>query len=197
MNRNAESESNKGEFGQPFESRWYAIFTQCHHEQRVARQLKQFDVEYFLPTYSAVSRWKDRVVRLERPLFPSYLFVRATQTHFRLVLQARGIVSFVGPPRGPLPIPASEIDRLQRAIQNYPTEPADYLQVGERVRIEGGPLLGVTGILFRKTGKLRVLINVDTIMRAFTVEIDASMLSRIGPAPALAAPNQHSISAAS
>jgi len=166
-----------------FQLSWYAVFTQCHHERRVARQLEQLNLEYFLPTYQRVSQWKDRVARLEQPLFPAYLFVHIARKQTKQVLQTRGTVKLVGSAGGPLAIPDAEISCLQSAVRNYPTEPAEYLNIGERVRIDAGSLRGVTGILVRKNGKARVSIAVDTIMRSFIVEIDASLLTKIGPRP--------------
>lgn len=55
-----------------FEPHWYAIYTASNCEQRVATQLDRRSVGRFLPTYQTVSRWKDRTVKLERPLFPGY-----------------------------------------------------------------------------------------------------------------------------
>lgn len=157
-------------------SRWYALFTQCHHERRVARQLEQLNVEHFLPSYERVSRWKDRTVKLEQPLFPGYLFVRVASPQFRQVLQTGGAVKLVCSAGKPLAVPSEEIAYLQMAIRHYPTEPIDYVQIGERVRIESGPLQGITGVLVRKMGKTRVAITVDTIMRAFTVEVDPALI---------------------
>jgi transcription termination/antitermination protein NusG len=162
---------------------WYAVFTQCHHERRVARQLEQLNVEHFLPTYQRLSQWKDRITRLEQPLFPAYLFVRIVRDQAKQVLQTRGTVKLVGYAGRPMAIPDAEISCLQFAVRNYPTEPAEYLNIGEHVRIDAGPLRGVTGILVRKNGKARVSIAVDTILRSFTVEIDASLLTKIGPVP--------------
>jgi transcription antitermination factor NusG len=46
--------------------------------------------------------------------------------------------------------------------------------VGTRVRIKGGPLEGMQGILSRKKGHLRVVVSVDLIMRSIAIDIDAS-----------------------
>jgi transcription antitermination factor NusG len=96
----------------------------------------------------------------------------------KYVLEIRGTVRLVGPAGRPVSIPSEEISCLQLAVQSYPTEPADYFLVGERVRIEAGPLRGISGILLRKLGKTRVAIAVNTIFRAFTVEVDPSLLSK-------------------
>src|SRR5207302_10992780 len=48
------------------EPNWYVAYTRANHEKRVAEQLERRAVEYLLPFYTSVRRWKDRreVVRL-------------------------------------------------------------------------------------------------------------------------------------
>jgi transcription antitermination factor NusG len=159
-------------------SRWFAAFTLCHHENRVARQLQERDVEYFLPTYEKVSQWRDRRVKLKQPLFPGYLFVRVSAVQRKEVLCAPGVVSLVGPPGRPVEIQPNEIWKLQAAIENAPVEPIDYLKIGERVRIQDGPLRGLSGILYRKSNKLRMVISVEAIMRSYLVEVDQALLEK-------------------
>jgi transcription antitermination factor NusG len=162
----------------PADARWLAAFTQCHHENRVARQLKARGVEYFLPSYERVSQWRDRRVKLQQALFPGYLFVRINGAEKKHVLEARGVVSLVGSPGRPTEIQPEEIAKIQLALKTCVVEPIEYLKIGERVRIEGGPLSGLSGILYRKCNKLRVVISVDAIMRSFLVEVDTAHLAR-------------------
>ena len=59
-------------FGDP----WSALQVKTNQEKRVAQHLQIRSVEHYLPVYTERSRWSDRTVTLERPLFPGYLFVR-------------------------------------------------------------------------------------------------------------------------
>ena len=54
---------------------WYAAYTHPRHEKKVAQQLKERDIEHFLPIYRSVRKWKDRRKELDLVLFPGYLFV--------------------------------------------------------------------------------------------------------------------------
>src|ERR1700686_1110203 len=89
-----------------FEPLWYAVYTNAHHEKRVAQQLGQRSIEHILPLYASVRRWKDRLVCLQMPLFPGYVFVRFALRDRLQVLQIPSVahlVSFNGRP-APLPI---------------------------------------------------------------------------------------------
>jgi len=57
-------------------SQWYALRTRSRHEKMVRDRLGGIGVEHFLPTVMRVSRWKDRKMEVEFPLFPGYCFAR-------------------------------------------------------------------------------------------------------------------------
>jgi transcription antitermination factor NusG len=162
------------------EPAWYAAYTCANHERRVADQLAERSVEHFLPTFESVRRWKDRKMRLRQPLFPGYLFVRlALRDRFR-VLQIPSVVRFVGFGDGPTALADREIESLRTSLlPELRASPHPYLKVGKKVRIVNGPLEGTEGILLRKKNAWRVVISIDLIMRAASVEVDIGDLERI------------------
>jgi hypothetical protein len=70
-----------------------------------------------------------------------------------------------------------------------PLEPWQYLEVGQQVRIEGGALDGLTGILVQEKNLMRVVVNVNLLRRSVAVEISRDRLVAERPAwrPAVAA----------
>ena len=58
------------------EDPWHVLHVIANHEKKAATHLAARSVEYFLPLYKEESRWSDRSVILERPLFPGYVFLR-------------------------------------------------------------------------------------------------------------------------
>ncbi len=154
---------------------WYAIYSCANHEKRVADQLLLRRVEHFLPAFESVRRWKDRNVRLQLPLFPGYLFVRIPLIHRLQVLQVPGVVRLVSFNGHPEALPDIEIEALKDVlIPGLKAEPHPYLKKGRRVRIVNGPMQGTEGILIRKKNAFRVVISVDLILRAASVEVDVS-----------------------
>ncbi len=158
-----------------FEPHWYAVHTRSRHEKRVAEQLGNRHVEFFLPLYQASHRWKDRVAHLELPLFPGYLFVRTPLEQRRKVLEIPGVVRLVGSQGTPTPLPGTEIESLRSGLAaQLKAVPLPYLKVGRRVRVKNGPLTGIEGILLRKKDQFRIVVSIDLIMRSVAVEIDAA-----------------------
>lgn len=164
------------EYCQP---QWYAAQTCANHEKQVLQQLGLRAVEAYLPQYESVRRWKDRRVRLDRPLFPGYVFVRLTLGDRLRVLQTPSVVRLVGFGRRPSPLPNQEIEALRSGLaHNIRMEPHPYLQVGRRVRVTTGPFQGIEGILVRRKNISRFVVSLDLIMRSVATEID---IAELGP----------------
>jgi|HubBroStandDraft_1064217.scaffolds.fasta_scaffold340679_2 transcription antitermination factor NusG len=154
--------------------RWFAAYTRSNHERSAADQLAQRSIAHFVPTYESVRVWKDRKKRLERPLFPGYVFVRVPLEEKLRVLVVPGIVRLVGFDGHPLPVPDEEIETLRTVVQHkLKAEPHPYLVAGRKVRIVRGALEGMEGILIRKKGRLRVLVSINLIRQSAMIEVDA------------------------
>jgi transcription antitermination factor NusG len=156
---------------------WYAAYTTPRHEKHIAELLAERDIETFLPLYRTVRQWKKSCpTTLELPLFPCYLFVRIGRSARGSVLGMPGVLSIVGSPKEPWPLPHFEIEALRFGAQMGKVEPHPYLKVGERVRITAGSMAGVEGILVRKKNEFRFVLTLDAIMRSVAVEVDANDL---------------------
>jgi len=141
----------------------------------VAEQLRERNIEHFLPLYETVRRWKDRRVRLQLPLFLGYVFVRLALQHRLQVLQIPSVVRLVSFNGLPTPLPDEELEALRDGLaQGFRVEPHPYLTIGRRVRIVHGAFCGLEGILFRKKGHLRVVLSLDLIQRSLMVDIAAA-----------------------
>jgi transcription antitermination factor NusG len=162
---------------------WYALYTCPRHEKCVAQQIEQRSISCFLPLYRSVRRWKDRRKELEFALFPGYVFVRiALQDRFR-VLQLPSAVRLVSFNGQPAVLPDSEIEGLrERLSRGSLVEPHPYLRAGRRVRVCGGPMQGLEGIVVRRKERCRVVFSLDLIMRSVAVEVDECDLEPVAEA---------------
>jgi len=154
--------------------RWYAAHVRSRHEKKVADQLSGKNVTFFLPLYHADHRWKDRVARLDLPLFPGYLFVQIPLVERLKVLEVPGVVRLVSSGSHPVPLDDTEINIMRQGLSDQVRAvPHPYLKVGNRVVLKSGPLAGLEGILVRKKVSWRVVISVDLIMRSVAVDVSA------------------------
>jgi transcriptional antiterminator RfaH len=133
---------------EPFERQWYVVYSKPQKEDYACFQLENKGLEVFFPRLllPETSRARRRVV----PLFPNYLFVKLNlvSEEYYWVSWSPGvnrIVSFNGHAA------AVEDDVISVLIERADKEgiiPArSSLQRGHEVRISGGPLQGLLGII--------------------------------------------------
>lgn len=156
--------------------RWFAIWTRSRHEQVVRDQLAAKQIDAFLPTVTRWSRWKDRRKKIDWPLFPGYCFARFDPEDALPVLKCSGVVSIVSFEGRPAPIPEYELESIRLLIgSEMQYDPCPFLKEGSLVEVVGGPLRGVVGRLLRKSGgHARLVLSVDMIGQAVSVEVDAA-----------------------
>ncbi|MGH9863890.1 MAG: transcription termination/antitermination protein NusG [Candidatus Acidiferrales bacterium] len=154
---------------------WYVAQTCARHEKSVAEQLESRNIEKFLPLYETVSRWKDRRVRLQLPIFAGYIFVRLPLRERLRVLELPSVMKLLAFGGLPMALPDDEMDALRNGLTNQlRAEPHPYLTAGRRVRMRSGPLAGLTGILLRKKGSFRFVLSVALIHRSVMVDVDVA-----------------------
>jgi len=154
---------------------WLAAYTRSRHEHRVATQLQQKNLEYLLPTYERLVRWSDRVKRLQAPLFPGYVFVRASHGEQVRILQTAGVVHLVSRAGRAIVLSQEEIDRLRTcSLQASKIGPHPYLKIGGRVRVKYGPFAGWEGTLLQKQNSRRLIVNIEPIMKAVAINLDGA-----------------------
>ena len=154
---------------------WYAIWTRSRHEQVVREQLEQKGFEAFLPTLPKWSRWKDRTKKIDWPLFPGYCFARFDPAERLPVLKCTGVVNIISFNGEIVPIPEPEISGIRRLVESeLQYDPCPLIREGAMVEVTHGPLKGVIGRLMRKGTHARLVLAVDLIGQAVSVEVDAS-----------------------
>ena len=155
--------------------RWYALWTRSRHEQVVREQLAQKHIEAFLPTVTKWSRWKDRKKKIDWPLFPGYCFARFDARERLPVLKCTGVVNIISFEGEPAPIPEHEIEGIRLLVDSdLAYDPCPLIREGTMVEVIHGPLRGVIGRLIRKNEKARLILSVDLIGQAVSVEVDAA-----------------------
>jgi len=157
------------------DAQWYALWTRSRHERVVRQQLERKQIEAFLPTVARWSRWKDRKKKVDWPLFPGYCFARFDSADRLPVLTCAGVVRIVSLDGDPAPVPAQEIEGIRRLVEtDLAFDPCPFVKEGMMVDVIYGPLKGVSGRLVRKNEKARLVLAVDLIGQAVSVEVDAA-----------------------
>jgi len=174
-------------------TQWLAFRTRSRHEKKVRDDLARRGIESFLPLYPRWSRWKDRTMRIEDPLFSGYCFGRLGPAQLVSALRVPGVVGVVSTRGRPDAVPESEIHAIQRLMDSKLLyDPHPFLAIGTEVEVVHGPLTGLRGTLLRKDRVARLVLSISLIRQAAAVEIhpaDVTLVtSRAGARVAAAIP---------
>jgi transcriptional antiterminator NusG len=171
---------------------WFAVRVRSNHEHMAGVHLVDRGYEEFTPSYTVERRWSDRKKEIEQFLFPGYVFCRVDPQNRLPVLTAPGVIGLVGCGRIPTPIPDDEIERIRRMVQSgLLVSPWPFLQAGQTVLIERGPLTGVEGILEEVKGKCRLVISINLLRRSISAEVDRHWVRPVKASPPVAAISAH------
>ncbi len=156
--------------------RWYAIQTRARNEKVISERLQEQGVTTFLPLVTEIRRWSDRKKKVELPLFSCYVFVKLvfSDNEQRMrVYRTNGVFGIVKMGGEAIPIPEEQIDALRTVItRQVPWKEHPFLKIGQKVRIRGGSLEGVEGVLVSRNGDRNLIISVDAIQRSLSVRVE-------------------------
>jgi transcription antitermination factor NusG len=160
---------------------WFALRVKSSNEKRVATILRNKGYEEFVPFYQPRRVRSDPIKQAGLPLFPGYVFCRLDPQYRLPILITPGVLHFVGIGRTPAPIEDGEIRAIQSAVQSgLPAEPCTFLEVGQLVRLEDGPLSGLEGLCIEVRKQHRIVVSVPLLKRSIAVEIERAWVRPLG-----------------
>ena len=155
---------------------WYAVQTRARNEKAISERLREQGLTTFLPLVTEIRRWSDRKKKVELPLFSCYVFVKLVpgdHDERMRVYRTNGVFRIVNMHGELIPIPDEQIDALRTVVtQQIPWTEHPFLKIGQRVRIRGGSMEGVEGVLLSRNGDRTLIISVDAIQRSLAVRVE-------------------------
>jgi transcription antitermination factor NusG len=153
---------------------WFAATVDPKLTQPTLVTLRQKGYDAFTPFQTVIRKWRDRTSESLVPAFPGYIFVRLDVRVRLPVLTTPGVRGLVGYGKQPVAICEEEIEGIRRVMASkLRAEAFPFPQAGDVVRLAGGPLAGLTGVLVSQTKLNRVLIRVTMIQQALAVDVEA------------------------
>jgi len=150
---------------------WYAVRTRTRFERHSRDALIERGYEVVLPTYSGKPTRNDGTPVQGLPLFPGYLFCRLTSTAEGTIVGSPGVIGVVEFGGRWAVIDKQEVEALRLITASHATRaPLRYVLEGDPVRIQNGPLRGLTGILISEKKKL--VVSVTLLQRSVAVVLD-------------------------
>jgi transcription antitermination factor NusG len=157
---------------------WYALYVRSRHEKVVENSLRGKGYSVFSPSYRTKRKRVDRIAQIEVALFPGYVFCQFDPNKRLPILMTPGVVGVVGRGSQPVPVDNTEIASIRTvALAGGWVQPWPFLKLGQRIRLQSGPLAGTEGIFLRIQDDFRLIVSVTLLQRAIAVVIerDAAM----------------------
>ena len=166
---------------------WFVIWAESRAEKKVEKRMAALGLSPWLPIVKERHRWSDRWREVECPLFPGYLFARATNADWHQILRTPGVLTVVKERGKPALLADSFVTSLRDAIEREGaapeavTERVDYA-AGDEVIVQEGVLRGVRGIVRERRSGRQLVLWVAEIGRGIAFTIGSAMVKpvRIG-----------------
>src|SRR5262245_55142542 len=156
---------------------WFALQTKPRNEKQVERLLTHKGYECCLPMYRQKRQWSDRVIEVELPLFPMYIFCRFNSSAIGKAISTPGVTRIVGFGGRPAEVRVEEVKALQLLGQsNLLREPWAYIPDGTLIQVETGPLTGAHGIICGGSDKRRLVVSITLLQRSVAIQLDENTI---------------------
>ena len=161
-----------------FAGQWWVAHTKSRNEKALANDLVCKKVNYFLPMSWKVRKIRKRTIKSLLPIFGGYLFFCGQERERLDVLKTNRVANLIEvKDQKRLIEELSQIDRALSAGANLMQH--EYIKIGQRIRVIGGALAGLCGIVVKTKNAMRLVLAIDMLGQAASVEIGADMIEPI------------------
>lgn len=161
---------------------WFVLHTRPRQEKAVARDLTARRIHHFLPLTSSVRFHGRKRIETQVPLFAGYVFLRGSACDAWTLDRLGRLVQVIA--IADQDRIDDELDAIRHALEaEVPLAPHPRVREGSWVEVVRGPLRGVKGIVQRKSRRARMVLQVEGLAQASSLEIDAGLLEPCEPGP--------------
>ena len=162
------------------DKQWIVVRSKPRSEKVAHNELVKKNIEAYLPLLKERRKWSDRKKWVEFPLFSSYLFARIDIKDSIFVLQTQGVNTIVSFGKQIAIVQNSVIKAIRLAMEGgYQLEPVEYFLEGNRVEVVAGPMKGIKGIVAKLRGQNRLIIKIDAIQQALSIQIESKFIRNL------------------
>lgn len=161
-----------------FTGQWWVAHTKSRNEKALAHDLITRKIPYFLPMTLSITRRTRRTVKSLLPLFTGYMFFCGNDESRTDVIQTNRVANIIEVPDQMSFL--TELTQIEKALRaGVPISPHPYLKKGQWCRVIAGPLMGSEGIIQDIKNNVRLVLQIDMLGQAASVEIDINLIETI------------------
>jgi len=160
------------------QGQWWVARTKSRHEKVLAQAFLKWDIPYFLPLVEKVSKNKGRIQKSLLPLFGGYLFFCGDEEmHYRAMTTNRIAQNIRVLDQGGF---VEDLVNIKLAIASgVPIEAYPELASGKKCRVIAGALMGIEGVVLQRKNVTKMIIQIDMLGQAASVEVDLALLEPV------------------
>lgn len=157
---------------------WHLLHTKSRQEKALAESLATLGIPHYLPLITIQRRYGDRRATVELPLFPGYVFLKGSLDETYEADRTKRVARII--PIADQHQITWEIRNLAIALASEQTlDPYPFLTKGVKVEVRTGPLRGLQGIVEGRTHRDRLILQINALGQATSLEIDGAVLEPI------------------
>jgi transcriptional antiterminator NusG len=161
-----------------FQGQWWVAHTKSRNEKALAHDLINRNMSYFLPMSWKVRRKSRRTIRSLLPLFGGYLFFCGSENERTELWRTDRVANLIEVKDQQKLI--KELVQIEQALRaGAPLVPHKYIKTGQKCRVIAGPLLGLQGVVVKTKGATRLVLQVDLLGQAASVEIGIDVIEAV------------------
>lgn len=154
---------------------WNVLHVKPRCEKKLAEFCRIYGYEYYLPLRLHKKVYQRRKVEFQCPVFQGYVFASFDAEGKIDLLKSNSIIRIIEPGNEAALI--FQLDQVRKALSVDATLGATAaLKKGKKVKIIGGPFMGVEGVISDLRGASKLILNVEMINRAVVVEVDTQYI---------------------
>lgn len=157
---------------------WFVLQTKSRQEKALAGELSAMRLAHYLPLMKHNRLHGGRKAVVEEALFPGYLFLLGSIDEAYQADRTNRVANIIRvPDQNHL---EWELNNIKLALERSAMlNPYPHLVMGRRVEVRSGPFRGLQGVIEDRRKEARLILKVDVLGRAVSLEIDGGMLEPI------------------
>ncbi|MGH1420101.1 MAG: transcription termination/antitermination protein NusG [Hyphomicrobiaceae bacterium] len=158
---------------------WLVVQTHPRREKEAIANLRRQNFNVYCPMLVQRIRHARRTRDASRPMFPSYVFVEYNPAQrWRPILSTYAVRSVVRQGAKPSLLNGAFIEEMKWREQNgVITKPSSPYGVGQKIKLERGPLTGLVGKIIELRDNERMLVLMNLLNQKVRVQVDSNMQS--------------------
>ena len=154
---------------------WLVCHTKPRCEKKFAALLSAEKFEHYLPLVQSVRRYAQQTKKFTKPLFPGYVFTHVPAEKKARIYQQDLLARAITVEDEPKFLRQLE-DVRKIVASGLELSVMPLLTKGRRVKIVGGPLHGLEGLVDNSENPQGIMISVDVLQQGLLVKVPAENL---------------------